>query len=67
MSYLEDDGRARSPSEHQDICAAYVTEEDQFVANPLANTKYFAKKPYSVVYHVIDRLSPPTFILASGT
>ena len=43
MSYLEDDGRARSPSEHQDICAAYVTEEDQFVANPLANTKYFQK------------------------
>ena len=43
MFYLEDDGRARSPSEHQDICAACVTLQDQFVANPLADTKYLQK------------------------
>lgn len=56
MFYLEDDGRARSPSEHQDICAACVTLQDQFVANPLSRHKIFAKIPYPVVNHVIDCL-----------
>lgn len=56
MFYLEDDGRARSPSEHQDICAACVTPSGSVCGQPLNRHEISVKIPYPVVNHVIDLL-----------